>query len=85
MSRNTVIRLVATAEPPKYERAPAGSQVDRFAEQISAVLAEDPKVPATDHRAAAPVRVHGSVTIVKDHVRKVRPSFPAAQSFQRTS
>jgi transposase len=31
------------------------------------------------------VRVAGSVTIVKDHVRQVRPSFLAAQSFQRTS
>ena len=27
----------------------------------------------------------GSVTIVKDHVRQVRPQFVAAQSFQRTS
>jgi transposase len=47
MSRNTVIRLVGLSTPPKYERAPAGSQLDPFAEQIAAMLAEDPKVPAT--------------------------------------
>jgi hypothetical protein len=27
----------------------------------------------------------GSVTVVKDHVRQVRPAFTAAASFQRTS
>lgn len=86
MSRNTVARLVALTEPPKYERAPAGSQVDPFAEQIAAMLAEDPKVPAT----VITERLRrfgfiGSVTIVKDHVRRVRPQFVAAQNFQRTS
>ncbi len=86
MSRNTVIRLAAMTEPPKYERAPAGSQVDRFADQIAAMLAEDPKVPATViTERLRRFGFSGSVTIVKDHVRKVRPSFLAAQSFQRTS
>lgn len=86
MSRNTVIRLAAMTEPPKYERAPAGSQVDRFADQIAAMLAEDPKVPATViTERLRRFGFAGSVTIVKDHVRKVRPSFLAAQSFQRTS
>ena len=86
MSRNTVIRLAAMTEPPKYERAPAGSQVDRFAEHIAAMLAEDPKVPATViTERLRRCGFAGSGTIVKDHVRKVRPSFLAAQSFQRTS
>ena len=43
MSRNTVARLVGLTSPPKYERPRAGSQVDLFAEQIAAMLAEDPK------------------------------------------
>ncbi len=47
MSRNTVARLVSLTSPPKYERAPAGSQLAGFREQIAAMLAEDPKVPAT--------------------------------------
>ena len=44
MSRNTVDRLLELAEPPRYRRAPAGSQVDPFAERIAAMLAEDPTV-----------------------------------------
>ena len=86
MSRNTVSRLLSLTEPPKYERAPAGSQVDRFADQIAAMLAEDPRVPATViTERLRRFGYAGSVTIVKDHVRAVRPSFTAAQSFQRTS
>jgi len=53
MSRNTVARLLASAEPPRYVRQPAGSQVDRFAEAIAAMLDQDPRVPATGDRAAA--------------------------------
>jgi transposase len=86
MSRNTVARLIELKEPPTYERARAGSQVDRFADQIAAMLAEDPKVPATViTERLRRFGYAGSVTIVKDHVRVVRPSFAAAQSFQRTS
>ena len=86
MSRNTVARLVALAGPPRYERAPAGSQLDPFKPQIAAMLVEDPKVAAT----VVTERLRrfgftGSVTIVKDHLRQVRPQFLAAQSFQRTS
>ena len=86
MSRNTVARLVALAEPPKYERVRAGSQLDPFAEQIAAMLAEDPKVPATViTERLRRFGFAGSVTIVKDHVRRVRPQFVAAHNFQRTS
>ena len=86
MSRNTVARLLSLTQPPRYERAPAGSQLDGFKPQIAAMLAEDPKVAAT----VITERLRrsgfaGSVTIVKDHVRQVRPQFVAAQSFQRTS
>lgn len=86
MSRNTVARLVALTEPPRYERAPAGSQLDPFKEQVAAMLVEDPRVAATV--ITERLRRHGfagSVTIVKDHVRQVRPQFLAAQNFQRTS
>jgi hypothetical protein len=60
MSRNTVARLVALAEPPKYERAPAGSQLDPFAEQMAPKIrrsegpkirrSEDPKVRRSRRR-----------------------------------
>lgn len=72
--------------PPKYELLPADSQLDPFREQIAAMLAEDPKVAST----VITERLRrfgfvGSVTIVKDHVRQVRPSILAALSFQSLS
>jgi transposase len=86
MSRTTVHRLVGLAEPPKYARTPAGSQVDRFAEAIAAMLAEDPTVPATVIAARLrPAGFTGSLTILKDHLRRVRPTFAAARAYQRTS
>lgn len=86
MSRTTVHRLLGLAEPPRYRRRSAGSQVDRFADAIAAMLAEDPRVPATViAQRLRPLGYRGSVTILKDHLRRVRPNFAAARSFQRTS
>lgn len=85
MSRNTVARLVDQSQPPRYERKPAGSQVDAFAEEIAAMLAEDATVAATVIcQRLRRSGFTGSVTIVKDHLRQVRPSFTAARCFQRT-
>lgn len=64
MSRTTVHRLLALAEPPRCRRRPAGSQVDRFADAIAAMLAEDPRVPATViAQRLRPLGYRGSVTI----------------------
>lgn len=86
MSRTTVYRLLELSEPPRYERAPAGSQVDPFAEAIAAMLDQDPSVPATVIAARLrPQGFTGSLTILKDHLRRVRPAFRAARAHQRTS
>jgi transposase len=86
MSRTTVIRLLGLPEPPKYVRAPAGSLVDGFADAVAAMLDEDPKLPATVIvRRLRPLGFNGSLTIVKDHLRRVRPQFLAARAYQRTS
>ena len=86
MSRNTVARLLGSSEPPKYVRRPAGSQVDGFAEAIAAMLAEDPRVPATViAQRLRPLGFTGSLTILKDHLRRVRPGFAAALAYQRTT
>lgn len=86
MSRTTVIRLLALEEPPRYRRAPAGSQVDRFADAIAAMLDDDPHLPATViARRLRPLGFIGSLTILKDHLRRVRPQFLAARCYQRTS
>jgi transposase len=86
MSRTTVHRLLGLTRPPRYQRAPVACKLDRFHDQIAAMLREDPKVPATV--IAERLRPHGftgSLTILKDHLRQVRPVFVAAASYQRTS
>jgi transposase len=86
MSRTTVHRLLAQAGPRVYRREPAGSQLDRFVDAIAAMSDENPRVPATV--IAQRLRPHGftgSVTILKDHLRRVRPNFVTARAYQRTS
>ena len=85
MSRNTVDRLLGLREPPRYERAPQGSQLGPFVDRIAAMLAEDPAARATVIRERLrPLGHGGGITILKDHLAKVRPGFLAARAFQRT-
>ncbi|HYN70011.1 MAG TPA: hypothetical protein VEX41_07365 [Candidatus Eisenbacteria bacterium] len=77
MSRNTVDRLLRLTEPPRYERPPKGSQLDPFAGTIAALLAADPRVPATvicERLRADGYR--GGITILKDHLSSIRPGVP---------
>jgi transposase len=86
MSRNTVERLLSLTEPPRYVRRPAGSQLDPFIERIAAMLAAEPTVRATVIRERLQAQGYrGGITILKDHVARVRPTFLAARAFQRTS
>ena len=86
MSRPTVRRLLELQEPPHYERTPAGSKLDPYADAIAAMLDHDPKVPATvilEHLRRDGYA--GGITILKEHVARLRPTFAAARSFQRTT
>lgn len=86
LSRTTVIRLLALAEPPTYVRAPAGSLVDPYKDEIAALLGAEPSIAATV--VAERIRrsgYAGGVTILKEHLASVRPGFLAARAFQRTS
>lgn len=86
MSRNTVTRLLGLCEPPRYERSRAPSLLDPFLDQIAAMLDQNPKVAATvvlEHLRRDGYA--GGITILKDHLAKVRPAFLAAKTFQRTS
>jgi transposase len=86
MSRNTVERLLSLPEPPRYVRRPAGSQLDPFVEHIAAMLATEPTVRATVIRERLQAQGYrGGITILKDHLARVRPTFLAARAFQRTS
>jgi transposase len=86
MSRTTVIRLLELADPPRYVREGRGSKLDLFKDSVAAMLDEDPEVPATvilDHLVAE--GYSGGITILKDHLATVRPTFQGARSFQRTT
>jgi transposase len=86
MSRNTVERLLGLTEPPRYVRRPTGSQLDPFTERIAAMLAAEPTVRATVIRERLrPLGYGGGITILKDHLTRVRPTFLAARAFQRTT
>jgi transposase len=86
MSRNTVARLLGLAEPPQYRRAAAPSLLDPFKDAVAAMLDEDAKVPSTvvlEHLRRD--GYSGGLTILKDHLRDVRPHFLAARAYQRTT
>ncbi len=86
MSRNTVERLLLLREPARYNRASAGSQLDPFASRIRELLAADPRAPATVLRERLQAEGYrGGITILRDHLVNVRPTFLAARAFQRTS
>jgi len=86
MSRNTVASLVASETPPRYERQPARSMLDCFAEAIAAMLDEDPKAPATVVRERLrALGYSGGITILKERLAELRPAFVAARSYQRTT
>jgi transposase len=74
MSRNTVSRLLASDQPPRYERRPAGSQLDPFKASVLAMLKDDADVAATVIRERLQQRGYaGGITILKDYLAKVRP------------
>ncbi len=86
MSRNTVDRLLALDEPPRYERASRGSALDRFDDDIVAMLEENPKAPATVIlERLRPLGYAGGITVLKERLARLRPVMVAAKSYQRTS
>jgi transposase len=86
MSRNTVDRLLTLDEPPRYERARRGSALDRFDDDIVAMVAQNPKAPATVIlERLRPLGYGGGITVLKARLAQLRPVLVAAQSYQRTS
>lgn len=86
MSRNTVDRLLGLEEPPRYERAEAGSALDVYMDDIVAMLEENPRAPATVIlERLRPLGYTGGITVLKQRVAKLRPVLRAAKSYQRTS
>ncbi len=45
VDRNTVRRALRSEAPPVYRRAPAGSKLDPFKDEIHRLLRADPRLP----------------------------------------
>src|SRR5947209_3965039 len=85
LARDTVSRLLAASEPPKYVRAPAGSVLDPFRDWICQRLDEDAATTSQRLRELAEeIGYRGGKTVFDDYVREVRPRFLAKRTFQRT-
>ena len=83
INRRTVVRLLASDEPPRYRRAAAGSRLDPFEPVLRCLLEEWPQIKAP--RASEVLRGHGysgSVDVVRRRLRELRP--PAVRPAQRT-
>src|SRR5207248_6139023 len=78
-------RALRSAEPPRYQRPPAGSKLDPFRDEIHDLLRVDAKLPGVRVRELiAPLGFDGGKTIVDDYLREVRPMFLRPRTYQRT-
>jgi transposase len=85
MSRNTIRAALRSAMPPSYERAPAGSKLDPFKDEIHRLLRDEPRLTGQRVRELiGPLGFDGAKTIVDDYLREVRPLFAPPRTFQRT-
>jgi transposase len=86
LHRDTISRAIHSDDPPVYRRAPSGSKLDPFKEEVHRLLRADPKLSGVRIRELlAPLGCTASKTIVDDYLREVRPLFaPPARTFQRT-
>jgi transposase len=83
INRRTVARMLASEEPPRYRRAPAGSQLDRFEPVLRRLVEEWPQIKAP--RATEVLREYGyvgSVDVARRRLREMRPR--AVRLAQRT-
>jgi transposase len=83
INRRTVGRMLASSEPRRYRRQPAGSKLDPFEPIVRRVLLDWPQIKAP--RMTEILRGHGyegSVDLVKRRLRALRP--PSERPAQRT-
>ena len=73
VARNTVRAALASDDPPRYVRKPAGSALDRFEAEIRRLLDVDALMPATV--IARNIGWTGSLTVLKDRLRLIRPEY----------
>jgi transposase len=47
LHRKTIRRALESDEPPRYERPPRPSKLDRFRDEIQRLLQAEPRIPAS--------------------------------------
>jgi len=84
VARNTVRTALRSSEPPKYRRAAKRpSKLDPYRGRIKELLEEFPELSAVRVREIlAEEGFEGGITIVRDHLRRVRPR--PIEAYQRT-
>jgi transposase len=85
LSRNTVRAALRSDTPPSYSRAPGGSVLDPFKDEIHRLLREDPALSGVRVRELLePLGCRAGKTVVDDYLREVRPLLaPAPRTFAR--
>jgi transposase len=85
LHRDTISKAIHSDAPPVYRRAPSGSKLDPFKDEIHRLLSADPAISGQRIRELiAPLGFDGGKTIVDDYLREVRPLFRPKRTFQRT-
>jgi transposase len=85
LHRDTIARLLAAPEPPRYSRKPTGSKLDPLRDWICEQLAADPRIQSQRLREmATELGYDGGKSIFDDFVREVRPRYLRPRTFQRT-
>src|SRR5712691_8011944 len=75
MNRRTVARLATSEEPPRYRRAPTGSQLDRLEPVLRRLLGEWPQIraPRLSEILRDEYGYSGSVRLVQARLLRLRP------------
>ena len=85
LHRDTIARLLAAGQPPRYQRKPTGSKLDPFRDWICEQLAADPRIQSLRLREiATELGYDGGKSIFDEFVREVRPRYLRPRTFQRT-
>ncbi len=82
LSRNTVREALRSDAPPRYERESTGSAVDAVEDDIKALMAEFPEMPATV--IAERIGWKRGMTVLRDRIAELRPLFVPPDPAQRT-
>lgn len=83
VTRVTVRRALASASPPRYERAPSGSSADEYEDAIRGLLSKHPRMPATV--IAQRVGWTRGMTVFKVKVAALRPLYLPPDPASRTT